>query len=334
VNKSELLDGLLKRVSRSFFLTLRVLPGNIREPIGIAYLLARASDTIADTQLVAVDKRVDLLKGFLARVAGESHEKLDVGIIAGSQESAAEGILLQEIESAIGLLDEISPWDRDRIRDVIKVIVGGQSLDVERFAGGSDSDINSLSTVEELDDYTFRVAGVVGDFWTRICCRHRLEKLVVAPVDLLDDGIRFGKGLQLVNILRDLPGDLKDGRCYFPSEALRRVGLTPSDLLLPQNFDRFRPLYAVELDRAREHLEAGWRYTLRIPKSEMRLSLACAWPILIGIRTLALLQHANPLDASQRIKVSRSEIRTILFRSLLAYPVRTAWRNQWSRLAF
>ncbi|MCI0869448.1 MAG: squalene/phytoene synthase family protein, partial [Chloroflexi bacterium] len=47
-----LLTDLLKGVSRSFYLTLRVLPGGIREPVGLAYLLARAADTIADTTLI------------------------------------------------------------------------------------------------------------------------------------------------------------------------------------------------------------------------------------------------------------------------------------------
>ena len=44
-----LLRSILKRVSRSFYLTLAILPRPVRDQIGLAYLLARAADTIADT---------------------------------------------------------------------------------------------------------------------------------------------------------------------------------------------------------------------------------------------------------------------------------------------
>ncbi len=42
------LNDLLKRTSRSFYLTLRVLPAAVRPQIGLAYLLARTTDTVAD----------------------------------------------------------------------------------------------------------------------------------------------------------------------------------------------------------------------------------------------------------------------------------------------
>ena len=53
----DLLGSLLRQVSRSFYLSLAVLPRSLREPIGLAYLLARAADTIADTRLIPRDDR-------------------------------------------------------------------------------------------------------------------------------------------------------------------------------------------------------------------------------------------------------------------------------------
>ena len=67
----ELLAGLLKEVSRSFYLTLRVLPGRIRTPIGLAYLLARTTDTIADTELVALEQRLEALRNLRERIQGQ-----------------------------------------------------------------------------------------------------------------------------------------------------------------------------------------------------------------------------------------------------------------------
>ena len=55
------MQDLLKQVSRSFYLTLRVLPHSINEQLRLAYLLARAADTVADTQLVEVGRRREAL---------------------------------------------------------------------------------------------------------------------------------------------------------------------------------------------------------------------------------------------------------------------------------
>ena len=49
---------ILRSVSRSFYLTLAVLPANVREQVGLAYLLARAADTLADTDLIPRDVRL------------------------------------------------------------------------------------------------------------------------------------------------------------------------------------------------------------------------------------------------------------------------------------
>ena len=66
-----LLTDLLKAVSRSFYLTMRVLPGGVRPQIGLAYLLARTTDTIADTELVPVEKRLRALGELRGRILGE-----------------------------------------------------------------------------------------------------------------------------------------------------------------------------------------------------------------------------------------------------------------------
>src|SRR5919201_3090379 len=68
----ELLGGLLKQVSRSFYLTLAVLPASLRPQLGLAYLFARAADTIADTDVIDRSRRLDLLRTFKAQFAGDA----------------------------------------------------------------------------------------------------------------------------------------------------------------------------------------------------------------------------------------------------------------------
>ena len=75
-------NSLLKATSRSFYLTLRVLPARVRPQIGLAYLLARTTDTIADTELVPVQGRLDALESLRGRILGETGGTLDFGSLA------------------------------------------------------------------------------------------------------------------------------------------------------------------------------------------------------------------------------------------------------------
>ncbi len=134
---SGLLTDLLRQVSRSFYLTLRVLPAAIRPQIGLAYLLARTSDTIADTPIVAPDGRLQALQSLRDRILGDSTEPLDFGELARQQDSPAEWSLLQRIEESLALLERFATEDRLRIREALAIIISGQQLDLKRFAEAS-----------------------------------------------------------------------------------------------------------------------------------------------------------------------------------------------------
>ena len=335
-----LLNDLLKQTSRSFYLTLRVLPAAVRPQIGLAYLLARTTDTIADTELVPPAQRLAALQALRGRILGASAAPLDFGALARSQAAPAERALLENVEAALAELQKLSPADLQLTRAVLDTITSGQELDLQRFAPLESTlqrapdklklglqQIIALQTDDQLDDYTYRVAGCVGEFWTKICRAHVFPNAKLDDAQLLTDGIRFGKGLQLVNILRDLPADLRNGRCYLPADSLAKLGLSPVDLLDPANEPKLRPLYTTWLDLAESHLAAGWSYTNSLPWSCMRVRLACAWPILIGSETLRRLREADILDARQRVKISRSEVKRLMLRSVLLYPFPTAWRK-------
>jgi farnesyl-diphosphate farnesyltransferase len=322
------LNDLLRQTSRSFYLTLRVLPGAVRSQIGLAYLLARTSDTVADTEIVAAEQRLDALNEFQQRITGGRSTAVNFSALAQQQGLPAERQLLEQCELGLTCLHALPPPDQARVVAVLQVIISGQELDLRRFAGASESAIVALPTDAELDDYTYRVAGCVGEFWTRTCRAHLFPKAKLDDAQLLADAVRFGKGLQLVNILRDLAADLRQGRCYLPAEGLAALGLTPADLLRPENEGRVRPLINDWLDRAADYLAAGWRYTQTLPRGQLRVRLACAWPILIGVRTLARLRCEPVLDPRRRVKVTRAEVRRILLGSLLRYPFPAAWARQ------
>ncbi len=325
-----LLTDLLREVSRSFYLTLRVLPGSIRSQIGLAYLLARATDTIADSGLVPVSKRLDTLKSLRDVILDSDTDGMhgfSLKEMASNQVSMGERVLLERIGEALSLMLKFDNADQCRIRRVLEVITSGQILDLERFGGASATSIVSLRTDAELDDYTYRVAGCVGEFWTQVCMAHALANEQLNENALLADGIRFGKGLQLVNILRDLPRDLQQGRCYIPADLLATVGLAANDLRDPGNEPKFRVVYGPLLERARSHLTRGWAYTCALPWRHARIRLACAWPVLIGLKTLDLLSVNPVLSPELRVKVPRAWVKAMMLSTIFLYPVPVLWQK-------
>lgn len=306
---------------------MRILPAKIRRQISAAYLLARATDTIADTEAFNLNARLDTLHQLRARIMGQNYPQLDFTRLADQQGTHGERALLRRIEEALHVLEVLPNGDCELVRQVLGTIMSGQELDLQRFARAVPNNIVPLQADAELEDYTYRVAGCVGEFWTKMCLAHLPAPRSLDREQLIEDGIRFGKGLQYVNILRDISADLLLGRCYIPKNALESARLKPVDLLNQTNIERFRPLYDSYLQRAQDHLSAGWNYTNALPYGWMRVRLACAWPILIGLRTISMLRRGNPLDATRRIKITRGQVKMIMASSLATYPIPPLWRR-------
>jgi farnesyl-diphosphate farnesyltransferase len=321
---SDLTAALLRRVSRSFYLSLAVLPGSVRPTIGLAYLLARASDTIADTRLIDRASRIAQLEALRAALAGSAAISTAVDAAAASQALPAERALLQRLPDCLAAYRALPPADRARVHAVLVTIIEGQIQDLRAFPGEDEGKLAALETREDLDRYTYLVAGCVGEFWTEVHVAHRprLRHWDLPRMRVL--GTRLGKGLQLTNVLRDVPRDLRQGRCYLPRQDLARWGLEPRDLLDPGRGAEARPLLREWLDIALDHYEAGWQYTFAIPRREARMRLACAWPLLIGLRTLDLLAASpNWLDPAVTLKVPRVRVY-----GLMAHSLGTVWSTR------
>ena len=310
---SALCGDLLRSVSRSFYLTIELLPGALRQPIGLAYLLARASDTIADTVVIAPETRLQHLKEFADVVKGGGEGEFLPAIqrdIVSDDEG--EQALIARLGECLDALKATVDSDRESIRHALDTIIRGQMLDIERF-GGSDA-VGALETAEELYTYTYLVAGCVGDFWTRLCFRHLARYSDMDPDRMTRLGVNFGKALQLVNILRDAPADLRAGRCYLPAEQLREAGVEPADLR--ESPDRAREVAARWRRIAVRHFDDAVHYIEAI--RSRRLRLACFLPWYLGLRTLGLLAQTPSLETTQRVKVGRREVRAALMLGPLA----------------
>jgi farnesyl-diphosphate farnesyltransferase len=292
------LFALLKGVSRSFYISVRFLPKRIRVTIALAYLLARASDTIADTNPLPPAERIEFLKRFLGSVSNaELGDPLDLAACLTAQADGPEKVLLGNIDRVLDCLSKVTPAHRELLCEVLTKIIQGQTLDIERF--GSRSGTCGLADDPALEEYTYLVAGCVGEFWTKICLLEWPNYARLPAEEMLGFGKDFGQGLQLVNILRDYPLDLQAGRSYLPISDLEKIALNPN--LARPEWERWRR-------RAFSYLEEAWRYVIAV--RPWRVRFACAVPVFIGVRTLILLGDARENRAG--IKVSRNEVRYLM----------------------
>jgi farnesyl-diphosphate farnesyltransferase len=318
---------VLRSVSRSFYLSLRFLPSPLRDPLSLAYLLARATDTIADTPEPASKLRAEALRDLAAAIQGTAPRETAARLrdfFASRQSEKAERELIQTLPAALEWLEALEEGDRREVRSVLEKITRGQTLDLERFGSSSpqrvrptaDTSIRALQTAVELDEYTYLVAGCVGEFWTRLCFAHIAKFSSRPEAEMREVGVQYGKGLQLINILRDAGSDLRHGRCYLPAEELNALGMTEDEIL--REPARIEPVLRKWREKAERGVGAGIEYACAI--RNRRIRFATALPALIGARTLALLREAGAHAIIQRIKVPRAEVRQMIMSSALASP--------------
>ena len=311
--------AVLRSVSRSFYLSIRFLPAQLREPIALAYLLARTTDTVADTTEISTAVKMETLQMLSNGIQGKASRDVVSNLIASFvplQTNKNERELLKSLPQCLTWLDQIEQSDRDDIRVVLSKITRGQMLDLQRF--DSPREIRALATAADLDEYTYLVAGCVGEFWTGLCFRHVRDFADRSKDEMLGLGRRYGMGLQLINVLRDAGADLRAGRCYFPESELAASDLTASEILAQP--ERFQPVYRAWLEKAQTALECGMQYSRAIENHRVRG--ATVLPALIGVRTLALLKQAGIAVLQHIVKVPRREVRAIVASLLITFASR------------
>lgn len=316
-SKHELLRNLLKQVSRLFYTTLVVVPANVRDQVSLAYLFARAADTIADTDLIDRPRRLGFLNRFREQFVGDEMDWTQIRAIqqvtSSLQQDSAERTLLERLDECFRIFHTCSPDDRHRIQRLMTTLTQGMEMDLSTFSGTSVVDLTALKTLDDLDRYTYYVAGCVGEFWTSLMCAHRKALTNWDIQQMSEVGVRFGKGLQLTNIVKDIAFDLQKGRCYIPEMMLAEAALKPQDLLDQNNLSRFRPVLSKLVRMAVEHLDQGWLYTMAIPRYETRLRLACMWPILSAGESLKLVMSSPELlNPAVKVKIPRSKVYQIM----------------------
>jgi 15-cis-phytoene synthase len=228
--------GITRTAAKNFYYAFLVLPRHKRQALCAVYAFMRRCDDIADDESLSLPERRQKLDAWLDGLhrAQQGEATDDAILLALTDTQRRYGI-------PAGLLDELAH---------------GTAMDVE--AGAEQGQVGAepasglavhYNTFEELQQYCYRVASVVG-----LVCIHVFGYRDPEAEPLAE---RCGLAFQLTNIIRDVKEDASVGRVYIPEEDLARFGLTVSDLLNTPDPARLRPLLAFEADRARECFTAG-----------------------------------------------------------------------------
>lgn len=276
------LESLLEKTSRTFALSIPVLPDPTRREVTIAYLLFRIADTFEDAYHWPPDRRVAALAGFEELLRENRPAEAARLAAAWSAEGPAdhEGYreLIAEIPFVLDAYFALAPDAVESIRAHVLRSSDGMGEFVARTHEGR----LTLSSLPELRRYCYFVAGIVGEMLTELFLRDR-PALGAAAASLRERSATFGEALQLVNILKDAAEDAREGRRYLPESV-------PVD-----------EVFAL----ARRDLEVAAEYIGILQRAGAPRGLVefCALPVLLARASLRKVAEKGP-----GAKVSRPEL--------------------------
>lgn len=283
---AEQIQRLLNHHARSFALTLRFLPRELREPLGLAYLLARASDTVADAVGISRKRRLLMLEELKDALGSESFRWKPT--FTEGELSESELKLIAAVPALLAMMERHS--GRGELLQLWQTILKGQIFDLGRFIPEAPPLV-----FEELEEYCYLVAGSVGEAWTRLIANHAPRIFLRPHAEMEKLGIGYGKGLQLLNILRDRAEDRAQGRLYLPEEAVPKM-----------------------MEQASEWLTHGEEYCLHLRPGRIRY--ASELPLRLAWRTLDRMSKS---PESPRVKILRWEVYAVLLKTLPSLGLRS-----------
>ncbi len=323
---------LLKHTSRSLYLSVLALPANIRAAFGIAYLLCRYADSIADTPLLPPERRlywIERYQHMLTHPDAPEQQRLTEEI-SGSSSNPYEQKLLENLPLCLKEFNRLPAPQQKATLEVARQVCEGMRIDLTAFPPETSGQVQAFQTNGDLENYCHLMGGAPGVFWSTLIT----QTTAVNPSEDIfwQMGRDIGDALQIVNILRDLPRDLRIGRCYFPQEDLAPLGLRPGDLLQPGTAGRFEPVKRKWINWGLKKLESAHGYMRALPRAHLRHRAAVAWPVLWTADTLyKVYQEKDLLNPAKRVKISRGVIySTMLCTPLLLWSNTgfTAWLNR------
>lgn len=305
---------MLEAVSRTFALTIPQLPAALCRVVSNAYLLCRIVDTIEDEPALTGARKNYFCEQFLRtlnvpRNAEKFSRQLCVSL--SSQTPPAEHELIRNVPRVLRITRSFSEPQREALHRCVSTMAKGMGQFQLR------GEKQGLQSLEDLDQYCYYVAGVVGQMLTNLFCLHSPE-IAQNRKSLMALAVSFGQGLQMTNILKDVWEDYQRGACWLPRKIFAEEGFDLNELTTGRNrqgFDRgVRRLIGI----THGHLKNALSYSLLIPKEETGIRNFCLWTIGLAVLTLRKInKHLYYTDGSQ-VKISRSSVKGTILATRLA----------------
>ncbi len=301
-------ERMLLGVSRTFALTIPQLPADLRRAVGNAYLLCRVADTIEDDAGLTAEQKTHHLQTFIdildtdsgaEEFARELHLRLDPST------PAAERDLIRGCTSVLRITRGLDQRQQTAIARCVRIM--GRGMD--RFEHNRSP--HGLETLADHEDYCYVVAGVVGEMLTDLFCAHS-DRIDARREALMSLAVRFGQGLQMTNILKDVWDDLERDTCWLPRDVFSRHGFDLSRLqsLHPDPaFDRgMNEMVGI----AHSCLRDALAYTLLIPRRETGIRRFLLWAIGLAVLTLRKIDRNPSFTSGAQVKVSRRNVKAVV----------------------
>jgi farnesyl-diphosphate farnesyltransferase len=332
---------ILPLVSRTFALSIRVLPGTLGHAVLTAYLLCRIADTIEDEPELAATRKAELLDELLRcfdePAAADGFPKL-VAQISGE---SAHVRLTQHTDLVFQHFRALPDTTQAHVRRWVAEMVTGMRTFVLRYPAGI-----RIQSVEEYREYCYYVAGTVGYMLTDLWHEHS-STIGAGRYAVLRERCRaFAEGLQTVNILKDVARDAEhENSIFIPEQLLREHGSSHAMILATDRTRQTGAALGALAQLAGQDLELAKAYLLLIPRRAMAIRLFCALPLLFACATLRALTHGAGAPGSARsgVKISRAEVKSLTVLGVLSLasnrllarladrartrPLRLGWRS-------
>lgn len=304
----------LPGVSRTFALTIPELPDELRRVVTNAYLLCRIADTVEDDAQLSPDAKQRFHEQFVAVVAGENDAESfsdAVHQLLSPQTPPAERDLILNTARVVRVTHSFKPGQRRALERCVRIMCEGMP-DYQR-----NKSLAGLPTLRDLNRYCYYVAGVVGEMLTELFCDYSPE-IARQRETLLRHAVRFGQGLQMTNILKDVWEDRRTQTCWLPRDVFEGVGFDLRDLAPGRYVDAFGAGLHQLIGVAHAHLRHALAYTLLIPPRETGVRRFCLWAIGLAVLTLRKLYRNPAFTAGREVKVSRRTVRATVLTSSVA----------------
>ena len=314
---AEYCSQMLTQVSRTFAPTIRMLPKRLYLPVTVAYLLCRIADTVEDETSILTEEKGRLLLSYAdIFIQGESiHKEKFLKGVAIIPDHNPDVALAKNLERVLNVYHTFHP----EVQKMIATWVVEMTLGMKKYAQSSAKRKKQfLRSMKELDEYMYYVAGTVGHMLTSLFTyfSNKITPAISKNMEVFSES--FGKGFQMVNIIRDMAGDLKRGQSYIPDEILHKYALTRQSIFESNNRYNAELLFEELIQTAVDHLDKALAYVINIPKEETRIRIFCLLPLFWAMQTLSAI-HENSLNLlkAEKIKVSRKVIRKEFFKTLI-----------------